>query len=71
MNRHAWIIIDKNNKFVGIDMSSGGYPYPTDDLQSAKWYSTEEETERFLQSFGENTSYDKGYKVYELYARVE
>ncbi len=71
MNRHAWIIIDRNNKFVGIDMASGGYPYSTDDLQQAKWYDSMEDVNKFMKSFGEGTSYNKGYMIRELYARVE
>lgn len=51
-----FVCVDVGNKMQAIDMSSGGYPYPTDDLNSVKFWPTFDKAKDYAKSFGSSRS---------------
>jgi len=43
----------KDGKLAGMDAPSGGYPYPTMDIQNVKVWETREEAQKYVASFKE------------------
>lgn len=59
------------DEFVGIDMASGGYPYPTGHLSSTRMFNDKEEAKSYLtclKSQFPNDSFDDN--VYEVVVRL-
>jgi hypothetical protein len=42
-----------NGKFAGLDSNSGGYPYPTDNLNNVKFWTSLEEAKTHQAMFKE------------------
>ena len=56
-----WVMKYPDGSFVGIDDSSGGYPYKTSYPSGIKWWTNTKEAERYIQMFP-----DKGFKLYRV-----
>lgn len=51
----AYIIKYASGEYVGIDAASGGYPYPTNYIQQAKFWATPELAKEYKMIFKEET----------------
>jgi len=58
----------KNNKYVAIDRSSGGYPYEVSHWSAAKFFFTKEEADHYssIWAHSANKAYDAAMKVVEI-----
>lgn len=49
--RNFYICVYPNGDFMGIDMDSGGYPYPTDSLNSTRFFNESFKAYDYLKFF--------------------
>lgn len=50
-----YIFMTADGKYIGMDQASGGYPYETDDLFSAKPWSSREAAMNYEKHFKEKS----------------
>jgi hypothetical protein len=60
----GWVILDSEGKMQGIDESSGGYPYSTDNILGVHFWTYETEAEKYRKIIdGGKYSPAKGYRL--------
>ncbi len=71
--RHEYdILVYPNGQFVAIDEASGGYPYPTNSIHSAKLWLLGDGAEKYAASFNKpvNLTYGGPFKIKKLICTI-
>lgn len=63
MKMNAWIVVDKDNRPLGVDTNSGGYHYVPSDLNGIRYWSTQEEAQGYVDVFNSSSHQDKPVAV--------
>jgi len=66
---NTYVLRYPDGRYVALDEMSGGYPYPTTDLNQVKFWSTAEEADKYRQG-GDNRHGFTLEKIVEIVTEV-